>query len=63
MCNPFLSRPCQVPFGKVQKILIDAIPVDDCEPVFDIVRPPVKMLQVIGVLPDINVQERKHIHS
>src|ERR1700730_13846882 len=48
-CSALLLR-CRVLFGR-------RIPIDDVPPCGDVVRPPVLILQVVGVLPTIQSQD------
>ena len=53
----------QIPFCIIQIILIYPIPVNDLQPVLDIISAFVVMLQIIGMLPHVNIQEGIHIHG
>lgn len=54
------SKRVKLPAKAVPVIFVCLFPVDDLKPVVDIGSPLVVMLEVVGVLPHVDVENREH---
>src|SRR5262245_38331113 len=54
--RPALPAPPAFPALRSAQTFVDFRPVDDVPPRVDVVRPPVLILQIVGVLPDVDAE-------